>query len=240
VLWIAQFAQRFAYTGLSPHSRNISARDLVPYCSVPEVGVRVLALFAASAVLSVSSLSGSTQTKVERKDLQNHPFAVECPSGSRLRLHLRSGDFRIVGRQDNRISVRLEGRNAINAQDLTVRLGHHADGAEVYIFGGPRDGLEVTIEVPASSMLYVRMPAGDLTVEGVSGDKDVELRAGDLSIAVGNAADYGRVDASVIAGDLEASPFNESHGGLFRSFEKRGAGKYTLHAHVGAGDLTLR
>jgi hypothetical protein len=222
------------------HSRNISARRLVPPSGILEVEVRVLALFAASAVLSVSSLSGSTQTKVEWKDLQNHPFAVVCPSGSRLRLHLRSGDFRIVGRQDNRISVRLEGRNAINAQDLTVRWEHRGDDADVHIFGGPRDGLEVTVEVPSSSMLYVRMPAGDLTVDGVSGDKDVELHAGDLTIAVGNAADYGRVDASVIAGDLEARPFNESHGGLFRSFEKRGAGKYKLHAHVGAGDLTLR
>jgi hypothetical protein len=89
-------------------------------------------------------------------------------------------------------------------------------------------------------MLYVRMPAGDLTVEGVSGDKDVELHFGDLTIAVGNAADYSHVDASVMSGDLEAAPFGESHGGLFRSFEKSGSGKYKLHAHVGAGDLTLR
>jgi len=47
------------------------------------------------------------------------------------------------------------------------------------------------------------------------------------------------VDASVNAGDVEASPFGESHGGLFRSFKKSGSGKYKLHAHVGAGDLTL-
>jgi hypothetical protein len=165
---------------------------------------------------------------------------VNFPSGGRLRLHLRSGDFRIAGRNDNKISVRLEGRNASSAQDLTVRFQRSDDAADLRIYGGPRDNLEVTIEVPASSMLYVRMPAGDLTLEGVSGDKDVELHAGDLSIAVGNAADYGRVDASVMAGDLEARPFNESHGGLFRSFEKRGTGKYKLHAHVGAGDLTLR
>lgn len=30
-----------------------------------------------------------------------------------------------------------------------------------------------------------------------------------------------------------------THGGLFRSFEKRGSGKYRLRAHVGAGDLFL-
>jgi hypothetical protein len=112
--------------------------------------------------------------------------------------------------------------------------------ADLRVFGGPKNNLQVTIEIPSSAMLFVRMSAGDLAVEGVSGDKDIELHAGDLNISVGDAADYGRVDASVTSGNLEAAPFHESHGGLFRSFEKHGAGKYTLHAHVGAGDLTLR
>ena len=199
--------------------------------------MRSILLLAAFAAFSGRVLA---QTKLEVKDLQNHPFTADCPPGGHLRLHLQSGDFRVVGRADNKLAVRLEGRNASNAQDLTVRFKRTDNDADLRISGGPRNGLEVTIEVPSSATLCVRMPAGDLTVDGVSGDKDVELHAGDLTIAVGNAADYGRVDASVIAGDLEARPFNESHGGLFRSFEKRGAGKYKLHAHVGAGDLTLR
>ena len=191
-------------------------------------------------MLAAFSLPALAQTKLEVKDLQNHPFIADFPSGNRVRIHLRSGDFRIVGRDNNKISVRLDGKNSSSAQDLTVRLNRSENEADLRISGGPRNGLHVTVEVPASSMLYVRMPAGDLTVEGVSGDKDVELHAGDLTISVGNAADYARVDASVLSGDLEAPPFGESHGGLFRSFDKRGSGKYTLHAHVGAGDLTLR
>jgi hypothetical protein len=202
-----------------------------------EVAVRLILLIAAFAVFSGPVLA---QTKLEVKDLQNHPFTVDCPPGGHLRLHLRSGDFHVLGTANNKITVRLGGWNASNAQDLTVRFKRNDNVADLWFSGGPKNGLQVTIEVPPAAMLYVRMPAGDLTVEGVSGDKDVELRAGDLSIAVGNAADYGRVDASVIAGDLQAAPFNESRGGLFRSFEKRGAGKYKLHAHVGAGDLTLR
>jgi len=121
-----------------------------------------------------------------------------------------------------------------------VRFWRSDNDADLRIFGGPKNNLEVTIEIPSSAMLFIRMSAGDLSVEGVSGDKDVELYAGDLTISVGDAADYGHVDASVLSGDLEAAPFHESHGGLFRSFEKHGAGKYRLHAHVGAGDLTLR
>ena len=197
----------------------------------------VLALSASLALLVPASLPDSELTV---KDLQSHPFAVDFPSGSNLRLHLRSGEFRIVGHSDNRIAVHLNGRNADNARDLTVRFRRSGSDGDLRVFDGPKNNLEVTIEVPSSTMLIVRMPAGDLSVEGVSGDKDVELHFGDLTIAVGNASDYGHVDASVMSGGLEAAPFGQSHGGLFRSFEKNGSGKYKLHAHVGAGDLTLR
>ena len=197
----------------------------------------VLIFLASLALLAPLALSDS---ELRVKDLQNHPFAVDFPSGSKLRLHLRSGEFRIVGHSDNKIAVRLAGRNADYARELTVQFKRWGNDGDLRIFGGPKNNLEVTIEIPISAMLFVRMPAGDLSVEGVSGDKDIELHAGDLNISIGDAADYGHVDASVLSGDLEAPPFHESHGGLFRSFEKRGAGKYTLHAHVGAGDLTLR
>ena len=197
----------------------------------------IIALVASMTLLAPASLPDS---KVEIKDVQNHPFSVDFPAGKSVRIHLRSGDSRIVGREDGKISVRLEGRNAGNAKDLTVRFQRTDGDADLRIWGGPKNGLQIIVEVPASSMLYIRMPAGELHVEGVSGDKDVELHAGDLSISVGSAAEYSRVDASVYSGGLEAPPFGESHGGLFRSFQKRGSGKYTLHAHVGAGDLTLR
>jgi len=196
-----------------------------------------LALLASLTLLVPGALSDG---KVEVRDLQNHPFVVDFPSGHHVRMHLRSGAFRIVGHDDDKITVRLEGRNAYRAQDLAVRFKHFADNGDVEIFGGPKDELEVTIEVPKLSGLFVRMPFGDLSLEGVSGDKDVELHAGDLSISVGDAADYAHVDASVLSGDINAAPFGESHGGLFRSFEKSGGGKFKLHAHLGAGELTLR
>jgi len=44
----------------------------------------------------------------------------------------------------------------------------------------------------------------DLTLDGVFGCKDVELHAGELTMTVGKAADYGRVDTPAMAGDLEA------------------------------------
>jgi hypothetical protein len=192
------------------------------------------------ACLSLFTPVGLSQTKIEVSDLQNHPFSVGFPSGSQLRLHLRSGEIRIIGADENKITVQLSGRNADNARDLSVRFKPSATGAELRVSGGPRNELQVTIHIPKSTGIFVRMPAGELTVEGISGDKDVELHAGDLTISGNSASDYSRIEASVTAGDLEAPPFGESHGGLFRSFHKNGPGKYQLYAHVGAGELTIK
>jgi hypothetical protein len=200
--------------------------------------MRIPFLLASAFALSVAS--GAAQTKFDVKDIENHPFAADFNSGGKLRMYLQSGSFHIIGGSDNKITVRITGRNAENASDMRVQLQGSNSAADLTVSGGPKNDLEVTIEVPKKTGLFVRMPAGNLELHHVTGDKDAELHAGELVIDVGDASDYSRVDASVYSGGLEASPFGESHGGLFRSFHKEGNGRYHLHAHVGAGDLTLQ
>ncbi|MGC2530332.1 MAG: hypothetical protein WA639_21505 [Candidatus Acidiferrum sp.] len=190
--------------------------------------------------LAFSAALGATQTKFDVRDIENHPFTADFNSGGKLRIYLRSGDFRIEGTDGNKITVRLGGGNAYRASDLRVQLDGSNDLADLTVSGGPSNDLEVSIEVPRKTGLFIRMPAGNLELRHTVGNKDVELHAGELVIDVGDASDYSSVDASVYSGGIEASPFGESHGGLFRSFHKEGNGKYHLHAHVGAGDLTLQ
>jgi hypothetical protein len=76
-------------------------------------------------------------------------------------------------------------------------------------------------------------------MQNVIGDKDVEMHAGQLTIHIGQPADYSHVEGSVTSGEVDAPPFDVSKGGLFRSFQENGPGKYRLHAHVGAGELDL-
>jgi hypothetical protein len=176
--------------------------------------------FLLATALALSAASGVAQTKLDVKDIENHPFTADFNSGGTLRMYLRSGDFRIVGGADNKITVRVTGRNAYRASDMRVQLEGSSHSADLTVSGGPRNELEVTIEVPKKTGLFVRMPAGNLELRHVTGDKDAELHAGELIIDVGDAGDYSRVEASVYSGGLEASPFGESHGGLFRSFHK--------------------
>lgn len=190
-------------------------------------------------VLSAPLAFGQTK-RVEATNLPNHPFQVDYPSGSQLSLHLRSGDFRVVGKDGEKISVRVDAKDSEKAREVRVTLDRSEHSGELHVSGGPRNDIQIIVEVPKDTGLYVRMPAGQLEISDVKGDKDVQIHAGELIVHVGSPGDYSHVDASVVTGGLEAPPFHEDHGGFFRSFHKDGNGKYKLHAHVGAGDLTLR
>lgn len=197
--------------------------------------IRFLLIAALFAPLTLAQ-----SKKIEATNLGEHPFQVDFPSGSQLSIHVRSGDVRVVGREDNKVRVRVSAKDWDRTKEVKVRFEQLENSGELDISGGPKNDMQITIEVPRVTGLFLRMPAGQMEISDITGDKDVELHAGELIVGVGNPADYSQVDASVTTGGIAAPPFGEDHGGLFRSFHKSGNGKYKLHAHVGAGDLTLR
>ena len=98
---------------------------------------------------------------------------------------------------------------------------------------------EILPETSIETANVLKLSAGDLKVSGIEGSKDVEARAGDVTIAVGERDLYRHVNASIRIGDLNAEPFNVNKGGFFRSFEWSGKGQYDLRAHLTVGDLKL-
>jgi hypothetical protein len=196
----------------------------------------IMAFVSAFLFLAITSFA---QSKIEVEDLAHHPFDAEFSSGGQIDLHIRSAKIQIVGSDENRIGVRVSGEQGSKSTDMKARFGRSSNSCELRITGGPHNELTITVRVPKNSNLLVRIFAGDVEVKGITGNKDIELHAGDLTIGVGDPTDYSHVQASVTTGDIDAKPFGESHGGLFRSFEKSGSGKYKLVAHVGAGELTL-
>jgi len=161
--------------------------------------------------------------------------------GRNLRLELRSGDIEVIGMDAPKVRVSCDLKRPDEARNVSIAFSGAGSFGDLRIRGGPNNDIHFRIEVPKNSHLFVRSPAGDLTVSGVVGDKDIEIHAGDPTISVGNAGDYRHVDASVWAGDLNAPAFGVNKDGLFRSFiSDNPAGKYRLHAHLAAGDLTLK
>jgi hypothetical protein len=150
-----------------------------------------------------------------------------CPSGAEIR-----------GSDDNKLHISYDSKNGADTK-VNVKLNISGTTGKLTIDNCPRNNFQITIKVPSITNLYVRTWTGELDIKGVTGDKDMELHAGELDVNIGKPEDYGHVDASVTTGEVDAAPFDVSKGGLFRSFKKQGPGKYRLHAHVGAGQVDL-
>jgi hypothetical protein len=181
-------------------------------------------------VLSVAPITLSAQTS-------GSPAEKEFVSGGKVEMTLESGDYKIRASADNRIHVRW---NEASAKGVRVKLTTNGKSADVRVENTPHDNFHAIIEVPALADVRVRLTAGNVEMAGIKGDKDIEANAGNLNISVGSSSDWGEVDASVTAGDLNAPAFQEARGGLFRSFKWKGPGKYRLHAHLMTGDVNLR
>jgi hypothetical protein len=198
--------------------------------------LRVVVLFVALffAISNFPQNNGEIQN-----DLAHHAFYVDFASRGRLDLRIRPAEIHIVGSDEDRIVVRVGGRQGLDSKDVEARFEKHGNSGVLEITGGPRNDVSITVQVPKESNLVVRVFAGDVEVRDIVGDKDVELNFGALRIGVGDTTSYSSVKVSVSSGEIDARPFGESRGGLFRSLEKSGNGKYKLRAYVGAGRMTL-
>jgi len=161
-------------------------------------------------------------------------------SGGTIRLHLEAGGYTVSPSDSENIVVTCHANSDSRVRQVKVEIQVGPTTADVFVTNTPNNKFEATIEVPRHSNLWVRLTAGELDVEAVEGDKNLELRAGELQVEIPHPDEYGHRDASVTMGSLESSAFDVDKGGMFRSFEQQGPGKYRLHAHVLTGDVNLR
>ena len=96
------------------------------------------------------------------------------------------------------------------------------------------------MEVPETADVTVHLTGGNLEVGGITGNKEIDSKAGNVQISIPNSNDYGTVDAAVKVGNLNAGPLGDSGSGLSPHFKWSGPGKYTLRASLGAGNLELK
>jgi hypothetical protein len=190
-----------------------------------------LILLAAIALASCSSRpeQAAVMAPVIKVD---KPFAA---AGS-IEMHLDGGDYIIRASPDERIRVSFAGNTGNAAADLGTS-GTHANLA---IRDTPHSNFRAIVEVPATADLTVHLSGGNLEVAAITGNKDIDSKAGNVRIAIPNSNDYGTVDAAVKVGDLNAGPFGDSGSGLSPHLKWSGSGKYTLRASLGAGNLELK
>ena len=190
-----------------------------------------LSLFIVAALLApVMQAQSSAGARVEKA----------FPANGRISMRLEAGAYQIRPSADPVIRVTWKSDSYEGKDKVKATVEVEGTTARIRVQDTPHNNFNATIEVPRQSDLFIRLTAGDLIVGDISGNKDIESRAGDLIIEVPEPNEYRSVDASSWAGDLNASAFQVSKGGLFRSFEWHGPGQFKLHAHLLAGDLVLR
>jgi hypothetical protein len=161
-------------------------------------------------------------------------------AGAEIRMHLESGGYTIAASDSENIRVTYQANSEERLRRVRVEIKTGPASADVYVADTPNNNFHCTIEVPRHSNLWVRLSAGELIVEEVEGDKNLEVRAGRIRADIPHPEQYGHRDASVLTGSIKASAFDVSKGGLFRSWEQSGPGKYRLHASVMTGEIDLR
>ena len=189
------------------------------------------------ALTAVTTLLVGVTTAQQSSD--RLPVERAFAAGGTIRLNLTAAEYRIVGRSEPKIRVTWRVDRPEHADRVHVTADVRGTSATIRT-EGPKSGLHFQIDLPERSDVDLNVSAGDVEVRGIEGNKNLSMWAGDVSIDVGRAELYREVEASVRFGDISASPFQISKGGIFRSFRWTGHGKYSVHARLFAGDLTLR
>ncbi len=196
--------------------------------------MRTLAAVALLGLAFVAAPSSQTTQNPRLSDSLERPF----PANGQIRMDLSAGEYHITGIKENRVRLQWRVRNPEELSQVRARAD--VRGREVSIMTDGPEHFKVDIGVPTRADLYIRLTAGELSVDNVEGNKDVGLHAGEIDIDVVRPEDYHSVSASVWAGEVHASPFHLSKEGLFRSVEWTGKGPYRLEARLKAGEVRLR
>ena len=208
-------------------------------CSAGSVRIcmRTLSAVAGAAVLALN-LAALARAEVpcgQTLDAPLRPRAV-------LRVHSRPAGLEIVGTDQAAIHVSCTSGDEGDAQRIRVRFQGNQDDETLTIAGDLREGnnVRVRIEVPRKTSLRVEMSAGEVKVEEIAGDMDINLYAGQITISSTRPWDYRSVDVSVSIGEVNAPVYGAQKGGFFRGITKETAdGEYSLHAHVITGEIDL-
>ena len=173
---------------------------------------------------------------------ESHTDSGEFTSGGYVHVRLSVGDLHIKRGDSARIRLEytVKSHRESHVQDARVDFNVRGNDATIE-FHAPTSGstqFDVELEVPANTHLDVHQKVGDLSVDSIDGDKDLNLGVGDIRISTEHAG-YRLVNASTGIGDVNSEGYGETRGWLGKTLKYHGDGKYELRAHVGVGDIKL-
>jgi len=156
-------------------------------------------------------------------------------SAGSIEMHLDGGNYQIRTADTDQIRVSFGGDPGTATAELTTNGTH----ASLTVKDTPHKNFQAFVDVPKTADVVLRLAGGNLEMAAITGNKDIESKAGNIQIAAGSASDYASVDASVEVGNLDAGPFGQSDSAISHHVTWSGPGKYKLRVSLGAGNLEL-
>lgn len=176
-------------------------------------------------------------TKVE-------PFAT----GRQVNLNLNVGDVNIQPVSgDRELRLVITPRHPVSSARMQNWIGQFdvsGSQANIRLQLPKLASAHVELYVPASTALNVRAGVGNLVIDGIRGDKDVDLNVGNLVLKGMNREDYASAKLRTDVGNLSDNVFpgfSARRAGFVGRFEEaKGPGKFNIRAHVGTGNIELQ
>ena len=156
--------------------------------SAPKLTTSVLLLtvFCASCSSKITLSTGHDDPPSLKAD---QPF----PSAGSIEMQLDGGTYTIHPAENDRIRVTFSG----NSGDATAALAINGSHATLAVKDTPHNNFKATVEVPGTADLVVRLAGGDLDMAAVVGNKDIDSKAGNITITAGSLIDDSTLDATV-------------------------------------------
>ncbi len=194
-----------------------------------------LAVILFALIASTGLLAGRA---VAQQEQPQGTFERPFVAGGQVNMDLSAGDYTIRAGQDNRILVQWNAESPADAPKVKVDIQRKGNTATL-VTRGPKNNMRYVVEVPAHSGLHLDLSAGNLRINGITGNKDIGSWAGNIDIEIGPTNQYATIDTAVKAGEIRANALNVNTGGVFRSFRWKGPGRLTLRVRLTAGNLRL-
>ena len=198
---------------------------------------------AAGLTIFACNWAAFSQSSVAQNTVQcGQTLNGQLQSGAVLTIDSRPAGIEIFGTDQEGIRISCKSEDTDSAAHTHLHLSGTPTQSKLTIDGEHlnHNNLQIRIEVPRKTNLRAQMPAGQIKVNEIVGDKDLELYAGQITITAAHKWDYKDVDVSVSIGQVNAQVYGEGRGGFFDSVKKQNAdGEYKLHAHVTTGQIDL-
>jgi hypothetical protein len=173
---------------------------------------------------------------------ETHTDARDFVTGGMVHVRLSVGDMHIRRSDANHIRLRytVKSRRESHVKNAHVDFEIRGRDAniEFHTSTSSNTQIDVELEVPPNTNLDVHEKVGDLTVDEIEGDKELELGVGDIRIAAGRHS-YHPVQVSTGIGDVNGDGYGATSGWLGKTLKYHGEGKYELRAHVSVGDINF-